>query len=201
MKLTERDMKILRFINEFGFCEMPQIEKRFGMKKPRCYQVIRRLIDAKLITHQRIFYGRHGVLYLTKQGAACTDLPPIKGIAKDSYIHQLTVIDIHTILRERFIDSSWLSERRIRYEKFMDGIGKEGFHLPDAILIDPNFGQIAIEVELTMKSKKRLEDILWDYMLHKDIKEVWYYCAPDIVNKVAKIADKMKRISVIPLAA
>ena len=59
-----------------------------------------------------------------------------------------------------------------------------------------SFKQIAIEVELTMKSKKRLEDILWDYMLHKHIKEVWYYCSPDVAEKIVKLADKMTRIKI-----
>lgn len=49
----------------------------------------------------------------------------------------------------------------------MKGIGKHDHHLLDGILVLPDSEQITIEVELTMKSKKRLEDILWDYMLHK----------------------------------
>lgn len=199
MMLTIRDMEILKFINEFGFFEMPQIEKRFNMKKPRSYQVMSRLIDAELVKHQRIFHGRHGVFYLSKRGADCTDLPPIKGIPKDNYIHQLKIIDLYLLLRTRFPDFNWISERRIKHEEFMEVIGKKHSHLPDGIFIDPDLGQIAIEVELTMKSKKRLEDILWDYMLHKHIKEVWYYCASDVAEKVAKIADNMEQIKIIPL--
>src|SRR3989338_10908410 len=95
MQFTERDIEILEFINEFGFCEMPKIEKRFGLKKPRGYQIIRRLVKAELVIHQRVFHSNHGVFYLTKRGAKCTDLPPIKNIPKDIYAHQLTIIDVY----------------------------------------------------------------------------------------------------------
>lgn len=46
MQLTERDLTILHFINDFGFCEMPQIEARFGLTKPRNYQIMEILITA-----------------------------------------------------------------------------------------------------------------------------------------------------------
>ena len=72
-------------------------------------------------------------------------------------------------------------------------------HLPDGILVFPDLKQIAIEVELTMKSKKRLEDILWGYQFHKQINEAWYYCSPDDAIKVTKIAENMEWIKIYVL--
>lgn len=131
-----------------------------------------RLIKAELVTHQRLFHGRHGVFYLTRLGADYTDLPSIKNVPKDNYIHQLMIIETYLKLREQYSDTNWISERRIVHEKFMDGVDKKNHHLPDGILILPDFRQIAIEVELTMKSKQRLENIIWGYMLCSDINEV-----------------------------
>lgn len=199
MKLTERDIEIMKFINEFGFCEMPHIENRFDIKKPRSYQIIKRLIDAELINHRRVFYGRHGMLYLSRQGAAYSDLPSIKSTPKDIYIHQVLVLNIHLQLREEYPNAIWVSERRIIHDKFMKGISKDDNHLPDGILILPDLKQIAIEVELSMKSKKRLEDILWDYKLHTYIKEAWYYCSPDVAGKVAKVAENMDWVKIYEL--
>jgi hypothetical protein len=139
------------------------------------------------------------MLTLSKKGAGYSDLPPIKGIPKDSYLHQVMVLNIHLQLRKQYSDANWISERRIIHDKFMQGISKNENHLPDGILIFPDFKQIAIEIELTMKSKKRLEDILWDYGMHKYIKEVWYYCAPDIEGKVAKVAEKMEWVKIFIL--
>lgn len=189
MQLTTRDIEILEFINEFGFCEMPQIMKRFGLTRARGYQIMKRLTNAELILHERIFHGGHGVFYLTRKGAECTDLPPIKNIPKDTYEHQLAIIEVYFKLREQYPEAEWIGERRIKREKFMGGIGKKG-HLADGILLFPDHKEIAIEVELTMKSKKRLEDIIWGYFGHKYIKEVWYYCSNEVIEKVGKIAPK-----------
>lgn len=56
MKLTDRDVDILRFINDFGFCEILQIEKRFGVKRPRSYQIMSRLVKAGLVKHDGLFF-------------------------------------------------------------------------------------------------------------------------------------------------
>ncbi len=65
--LTERDIRILHFINDFGFCEMPQLEKMFSLTKPRNYQIIQRLLAAGLVKHERVFHGRHGIYRLSKK--------------------------------------------------------------------------------------------------------------------------------------
>lgn len=55
-----------------------------------------------------------------------TDLPCIKNIPKDNYEHQLTIIDVHFQLTMQYPDASWISERRIKQEKFMkSGFGKK----------------------------------------------------------------------------
>ena len=54
------------------------------------------------------------------------------------------------------------------------------------MLLFPDGKYIAIEVELTMKGKDRLSDIVKSYASKFEIKEVWYFCAKEIVNKVKK---------------
>lgn len=200
MKLTERDVEILRFINEFGFCEITHLERKFRLKKSRCYQVVQRLIKANLLKHARIFHGRNGVFYVTKQGANFTDLPILKNIPKDNYDHQLTVLNLYLKLSERLLDATWLSERRIRREKSLYCVGREIKHLCDGILVFPDDKKVAIEVELTMKSKERLQDIILGYVLHKHIKEVWYFCSDETIERVSKAAGKWPHIQISSLA-
>ncbi|EKD71611.1 MAG: hypothetical protein ACD_46C00144G0001 [uncultured bacterium] len=195
MQITERDVEILKFINEFGFCEIKQIEKQFCIKKSRGYQIMKRLVIANLVTHQMIFHGAHGIFYLTKEGAQYTDLPQIKNIPKDNYEHQLAIIEIYFKLKEQYPEAEWIGERRIKREKYMKGLGKAG-HIADAMLVFPDSTEIAIEVELTMKSKKRLTDIFKNYVSCFDIKEVWYFCAPEIIGRVSKLAEKMPFIKI-----
>lgn len=55
MLLTDRDREIMRFINQFGFCEMKQIEKMFCLRKPRNYKVMQRLVKAELVNMKEFF--------------------------------------------------------------------------------------------------------------------------------------------------
>lgn len=199
MLLTNRDMEIMRFINEFGFCEMPQIERRFGLNKPRSYKVVKRLINAGLVVHEYVLRNRHGIYRLTREGADCTDLPMLKYVSLGSYIHQLTVIDVHLKLMQRFPEASWVSERRLRREKFLSGRFDRFGHVADGMLLFPEDKKIAIEVELTMKGKDRLDKIIRNYASDCSINGVWYYCLSDIVNKMKKATDWRSYVSVYEL--
>jgi len=199
MKLTDRDVEIIRFINEFGFCEITQLTRKFDLKKPRCYQIMERLVKANFVKHERIFYGKHGVFYLTNQGASFSNLPPIKNIPKDNYDHQLAIINVYFKMMQEFPNAEWLSERFVRKQKSLYSVGKKIKHLCDGVLVLSDDKQIAIEVELTMKSKERLNEIIRSYALHKHIKEVWYYCSPETLGRVQRAADKWEHVKVYGL--
>lgn len=192
-----RDAKIIRFINEFGFCEMPQIEKRFELNKPRAYKIMQRLVKRGYVIHERIFYHRHGIYRATREGAQLTGLPKLYKVPVGIYEHQLAVIEIYIKLMREYPDAQWMSERTMRKTGFMPRVGRGRIkHYADALFFLPDGKQVAIEVELTMKSKRRLNDILTSYMCQFEINEVWYFCSPDIYEKVKRLAGKFKMIKV-----
>jgi hypothetical protein len=198
VQLTKRDIEIIHFINEFGFCEMPQIEKRFAIKKPLSYRLLRRLIRAELVNHRRIFHLNYGIYYLTANGAKCTDLPPIGTFSMGRYEHQCRVTDVYIRLRQQYPDTDWISERRLKHEKYYAGVGKSG-HLSDGVLVFPDEKQVAIEVELSLKGKERIKRILKNYSTQFSIKEVWYYCLPGMVSSLSILAAKMPFVKVYNL--
>lgn len=57
-------------------------------------------------------------------------------------------------------------------------------HLPDAVLAGSQ--QIAIEVELTLKSRARLDAIVRD--LGETYEQVWYFTAPRLVPTLQEVA-------------
>lgn len=179
--LTERDVEILNFINHFGFCEMPQVEKRFNVRGARGYQLMQRLIQMGLVKHERIFYGRHGIFRLTSKGASYTSLPPMDKVPVGIYEHQLNIIEVFLKLRLLYPEANWISERQLLHEKYFDGVGKSG-HVSDGILVLPDNKQIAIEVELSVKGKKRIEGILKGYGSQFQLAEVWYFCLPSLLR-------------------
>lgn len=195
MLITDRDVEILNFINEFGFCEMPQIEKKFGVKTPRSYKVMQRLVKAGLVSHERVFYNRHGAFYLTHEGAKHTPLPAISNLPKDIYKHQLTIMEVYFKLIQLYPDAVWVSERVLKRDKFTEGIGKSG-HIPDGKMIFPDHREIAIEVELTLKSRRRLEQIFRAYSAQFKIAEVWYFCSEKVISSLSKASANKSYIKI-----
>jgi len=194
VRLVKRDIEILSFINQFGFCEMPHIEKRFGLKKPRSYQVIKRLIEGGFIFHERIFHGCHGIYRVTKKGAGMTDLPVLNRLDLSTYKHDTSVIDVYLVLRHRYPETHFMSERELRLEQHHKGVGKVG-HLADGVLLFPD-KKIAIELEFTLKGRRRLKSILEGYAKLFEIDEVWYYCSPKTLHHVRAIAQKLPYVKV-----
>lgn len=79
-----------------------------------------------------------------------------------NYHNDLTVLALYSKLRIFYPGLAWISERKLKHDKYKLGVGQQG-HLPDGILVFPDGKQVAIEVELSCKSKQRLEAILKTY--------------------------------------
>ena len=198
MQLTQRDKAILCFINESGFCIMPQIEREFNLRFPRSYQVIKRLIEGSYVVHNQIFKNQFGFYYLTKKGAKNTPLPAISHIPLGNYQHQLQITDIRQRLVILYPNSQWICERHLKQQKFYYGIGKKG-HTADGILIFPDERKIAIEVERSLKGKRRLETILSTYGGQFEIDEAWYFCTDEIIRPLAMLAKNKPYIKIYSL--
>lgn len=198
LQLTERDVQILFFINEFGFCTLHHLERRFEFKKPRSSQIVRRLEKEGLIQNERIFHQRPSVYRLTSQGARYTDLPPLKRIPLGTYLHELTLVDVYLKLREEYPNALWVGERRLKHDKFLGSL-RERDHMPDGLLVLQDDRRIAIEVELTLKSLRRLEEIFKNYGTQFEINEVWYYCSPSLIATLQKCAYQMPWIRIFSL--
>lgn len=195
MQLTDRDKSILSFINESGFCVMPQIQREFDLRFPRSYQVMKRLVDGGYLVHDQIFKHKHGIYYLTKKGAAHTSLPPLSQISLGGYKHQLIITNLRQQLCTQYPHSKWISERYLKQQKFYYGIGKTG-HIADGILIFPDGSKIAIEVELSMKGKRRIEKILSAYGGQLEIAEAWYFCADPVIRPLSSLATNKSYIKI-----
>ena len=84
---------------------------------------------------------------------------------------------------------------------------QRGLHRPDLVLIGAS-GEpiIAIEIELTLKTKARLERILRGYLRNRNLATVRYYAPPRIANAVARAAratgaDALLQLACLPKAA
>ncbi|MDR3491005.1 MAG: MarR family winged helix-turn-helix transcriptional regulator [Gammaproteobacteria bacterium] len=198
MQLTERDIEIIKFINEFGFCELDQLGKRFALKRSWMYEIMKKLVDAGLVHHKHILNSRHGIYLASRKGAEYTDLPPIDRITVGQYEHNISIIKVYIKLRQLYPDAFWISERRLKQDKFYDGVGKVG-HISDGILLFPDEKRVAIEVEMSVKGKHRIEKILRELGSDFSIKEVWYFCSKHVIKAVTSSASGMQFVKVLSL--
>ncbi len=198
MILTTRDREILKFINAVGWCTAPQLENRFSIKWWIVYRLLKRLIRAGLVMYQRVNFELHGIFYLTAKGASYTDLPPLEKISKSIHDHQQILIDVILKLRQKYPAALWVSERHLKQQKFQYGLGKSG-HISDGVLIFPNEIKISIEVELSLKSKRRLDDIFRAYGGTLEYKEAWYFCADNVIRGVKSLVGNKSFIKVYSL--
>lgn len=193
MKLTARDLEILKFINKFGFTRIDHIVNKFDFgTKRRAYFRLRQLVDGSLVAHERILYNDAGFYRVTAKGANFTELPYLAKVNLATYEHDIKLINLSLELLRRYPKADWISERMLKKEKH-DRVGKRG-HFCDGILVMPDDTQIAIELELTKKGKARLERIINGYVRQFEFKKIWYFCGDTCYNRISKLTEGMNFI-------
>lgn len=198
MHLISRDVEILRFVNEFGYCDIFQLMKRFSYRKTWMYDLVQRLVSNGLLKLETILNSRNYAYCVTTKGARYTELPAIDHVMIGQCLHHDYLIDVFIETRQRYPEATWLCERKLRQEKFCNGIGVKG-HISDGMLIFPDGREIAIEVEISVKGKKRIEKIMRWYCTQVSIREVWYFCTPSVISALNKISHKKSFIKIINL--
>jgi len=199
--LSENMIEILRLLNEFGFCDIRHIVKRFDVKKTVAYESMRTLIQYGLVTNARVIKYHPRAYFLTPKGIDLLklDLPFIRRIPLNIFEHQLAVIDVYLTLRKIHPEAIWVSERRLVRDKYSSDL-KMNDHLPDGALIFPQGYQCDIEVERSLKARNRLEEILIGYGLQQIYREVWYFCSKGIMPALNEFASNMPYIKIYNLS-
>ena len=188
-------------MNGFKIVQIQHIAAFGQFSKKAAYHRMFKLIDLNLVEHKRIFHGEPGIYQVTPMGTsiASDDLPAMKSVNFQHYHHDMLVTDIALALCRKFSGSSFISERRIRREKGLDGFGQLG-HVADGIFCKVDGSKIAIEVELTLKGERRREKILREYLRNMEYQEVWYFCgSSEILKKMKQSAKDYSFIKILPM--
>src|SRR3990167_11074419 len=90
-----RVMQVMNFNNEFGFSELAQIQRQFGLTNSGTYKMMKGYIKEGLVKHERIFYHRQGIYRATRLGATLTCIPKLDKVPVGNYAHQIAVIETY----------------------------------------------------------------------------------------------------------
>ena len=157
-----------------------QIEVLLGCGPRTVQRVLARLRDAGLIDTHRLLVGDPTWVIPTGAGLRATGQgfgvwrPQVGLLA-----HVASVNDVRLHIQARSPESEWIPERILARER------RAGEHLPDAVvLVDGQ--RVAIEVELTVKSQRRLTTILDELTGRFDT--TLYFCAPGPHRQLTTLA-------------
>lgn len=190
VQITERDKKILGWINRFRYVTAGQVMKKFNIGRTAAYVRLKKLKDGGYLKYLRFFRNRPGIYLCTGTGTAVSNSELSnynKKIDLATYEHHLTVVDISIKLKNQ---GKWITEREIWSEVYRELDGKRSnIHIPDGIIVDREGRRTAVEVELTSKSEKRLRQIMKAHRRARMYDDVLY------IVKNTGIKEKIERLS------
>lgn len=188
MIFQDRDGEVLRWVNGFGFTSAEQIRTFMNIGSTAAYVRVKKLVEGGYLTRERIFHGQARIHKVTKKGviASGDSVLPLGYVNLGTFRHDCKLVDLGLML-ERETGGCFVPERRLRHDEGLSGIGNQG-HVPDGYLYIGNDKPVAIELELSVKSRARIESIIEGYGGNLGVKEVWYYTDQIAVERVLEKA-------------
>jgi hypothetical protein len=168
--LRSSDVALLAWLSEQYGARTDQLQLLLDCGPRTVQRALARLRRAGFVQTRRLLVGEPAWVIPTRAGlrAAGQSLgvwrPRIGMLA-----HVAAVNDVRLHIAQRSPESEWVSERMLARER------EAREHLPDALVISDG-RSVAIEVELTIKSKRRVAAILKELSGRFDA--VLYFCAP-----------------------
>ncbi len=180
--LHPRDLVLLGWLAEQYAATTVQVGVFLGCGPRSVQRVLARLRDAGLVGTRRVLVGRPAWVVPTRAGLRACGSPYVKvwqpklGVL----LHVEAVNDVRLHIQARSPNAEWVSERALARDR------REGEHLPDAVVVLEG-QRVAVEVELTVKSERRVRAILDELAGRFDL--VLYYCAPATFRQLTGLRD------------
>lgn len=211
---TPRDLEVFGWIADQYGVSRDQLAALLGRASPAATRTPGRLADttvkdwvqrwrqAGIIGSAQVLAWQPSWIWLTRAGLEHLELNyrPWEPKAR-ALPHLYAVNQARLWVEERKGAAEWHSERALRSgQPFV--AGRHGDHQPDAeVLLDGS--RVAIEVELSVKTKARLPAIL--YGLARRYDSIWYFCSQVTQGELQRTLAELnppsirQKFSVVPL--
>ncbi len=179
--LHPRDLVLLGWLAEQYAATTDQLGVLLGCGPRSVQRVLARLRDAGLVSTQRVLVGQPAWVMPTRAGLrACGSQYKVWQPKLGVLLHTAAANDVRLHIQARSPGAEWVSERALARDRC------EGEHLPDAVVITEG-QRVAVEVELTVKSERRVRAILGELTGRFDM--VLYYCAPATYRQLGALKE------------
>ncbi len=203
-RVTERDRELLRFVAAHRFVLERHVRTWLGTGRTVCYRRLRQLTGHGLLAYVRIFHAQPGCFKATYGGLAIADSDlALAKIDLRTYGHDAMLVWLWLQVRAGAFGPvrALMTEREMRSHDERDpvianpyglqliGVGDRGRprrHYPDLLLDTGDGARIAIELELTLKSRRRLQSIVAGYGGHPGLKTVLYFTNSRAVERALR---------------
>lgn len=213
--LTQRDMTIAEWIGRQGTVRAEHVMTRFSIGRTATYRRLHELVEFGLVRRHRLLYNDGGLLTATAEGLRCAGLDRLAParISLALVPHMIASAAFAAELEPRLVDEQLLSDREHRAAEIAAGepiasaiidaprSGNAGLHRPDFALIKRDRGDVvAVEIELTLKNRTRLERILRGYLRNQNVSVVRYHARREIAEAVERVARAVGAEDILELA-
>ena len=186
VRASGRDLELLEFVGEQYAVTVPQLAWLIGRRVETARSLRDRWKRAGWVNSGLLSSQAPSFVGLTGRGAAGVESPfrvwqPNHGLA----LHIEAVTQVRLLLERRLRLGEWECERAVAQRLAADRGRGTAVTFPDAVLLTRG-QRVAIEVELTLKNRTRLEEIA--EKLSREYDRVWYFAAPKMLRALRKVA-------------
>jgi hypothetical protein len=199
--ITERDIRLLESLERYALMTTPQIHTSH-FKATDLHTVLRRL---RTLERRKLIRRHHGlkngklVWTSTKTGLANVGIGTPVLVNRNTIEHDVQLTEVRLLLDRLKIGKRWRGSHELR-ETASSGTSPEDRNsdvIPDALFATMRNREaklIALEVELTAKSRTRYRRILDLYSFKKAINHIWYIVRPSKLGSSLLLeGDKLQR--------
>jgi len=193
MVITDRDLELFKNLSTYGILST-KLVKNIVFSSIATTTVLRRLrcLEERFYLKRILGLESQETLWtLTEKGAELAEvLMPKRHWSKTMLEHDFKLLKLRLALEESGVSHSWLPEHQIRSSVFQkNGIrGIKDKLIPDGLMgieVDGKRMSIAVELELTLKNKDKLKQIVRKYQDTGGLHAVWYIApTASILNAV-----------------
>jgi hypothetical protein len=213
---TELDGEIVSWIGRVGGAGAEHVMARFGMGRSWAYRRLSRLVRDRLLEHVMLLHRVPGLYVASREGLRWRGLERLGffRVSPGGFAHASEVARVAAIVEPGLPCWRVLSDRELRVIEADDGRetgsvkvgelpgGGALLHRPDLALVSPTGKAIAVEVELSVKARRRLQAICRGYARARHLDRVYYLATPAAGRAVERaVADvrAQDRITVLAL--
>lgn len=204
-RAAARDRELVRLIGRFGAVAIQHVARATGVGRTAAYRRVAACIERGLLERLDLLRDEPSLLRATREGLRYAGLGlPVAVISPGSVDHWLRCATTALLLGERFGHDRVLTERELRTAERIEGLpiasakvgelpgGGPRLHRPDLVLLGGE-RPIAVEVELTPKSPRRLEQLIRAWRRASWVAEARYLCEPGQTRRAVERAVQITR--------